>query len=526
MLGLCLPLAVWTSSDAQVADPAYVDGVVYFKIHDTSSVAITPGSFPQGFSEIVTTYSVTQVVKPFKVPDFPLQRIYKAVFTDIYVADQLVAALEELTYVEYAEKMPLHRLDYVPNDYSGSVQWSLQKINATGAWNVTTGSSGITVAIVDNGVNYLHQDLISNAWENPGEIAGNGFDDDLDGYIDNVYGYDVADGDNNPLPPAGTLNTSAFVHGTHCAGISSATTHNAWGISSIGFRTRFMSVKCASDNSNGDVLTATYEGVDFAISSGADVISMSFGSTTSSLTWQYLINAAQLRQIVMVGAAGNDNTSTPFYPAAYPYVIAVGATDQNDVKSYFSNYGSWVDVMAPGSGIISTLPRNSNTFGTMSGTSMAAPLVAGLASLVLSYNSSLSAAAVESMILGGCENIDGLNPTYTGMLGNGRINAWQTFVTTGIFVPETMLGTFNIFPNPGDGDFFITSEQQFTEPVIVTVYGTDGKYAASQQLNGVNPDGQFEVNFRDILTPGAYLLRFTSGDALLETEQLIIHESD
>jgi serine protease len=519
---LQISLFLTFSVNAQTINPDYVDGVIYVKVYDSSTQQINFSSPGPDIAQIISDYSITSIEKPFMVPDQSVQNIYKVTCSDYNGVDNMISAFMALPYMEYAEKAPLIQLDYIPNDYNQNQQWSLQRINAPGAWGITTGSSAVKIAIVDNAVDYSHVDLAANAWTNPGEIAANGLDDDLNGYIDDIHGYDVSDRDNNPKPPPGTLNSSPFVHGTHCAGIASAVSDNNIGVASIAFRAKIISVKCAPDTATGARIRNAFEGIDYAISAGADVISMSFGSQTNSLTWQVLVNAAMLRNIVMVAAAGNDNNSTPFYPAATNYVIAVGATDQNDVRSTFSNYGSWIDVMAPGNSIYNTLPQNENTYGSLSGTSMACPLTAGLAGLVLSLNPNFTSSQVENYIKAGCDNINSQNPSYIGQIGTGRINALQTMLLITGLQETDSLKPFTVYPNPSNGNIFLQPYRNFDAPIKMDVYDHDGKLVSSQILGQMNRDGIVQIELSQELTPGEYSLIFNFNDKMIETEKIII----
>ncbi|MCL4103839.1 UNVERIFIED_CONTAM: hypothetical protein GTU68_029156 [Idotea baltica] len=184
-----------------------------------------------------------------------------------------------------------------------------------------------------------------------------------------------------------------------------------------------MCVKSKLDATSGGSLQAPYQGVQYVIATGADVINMSWGGPSYSATYQALFNLAYANGIVNVAAAGNSSTSAPMYPASYDHVISVGATDPSDAKASFSNFGATIDVMAPGSNIYSTLAGSNSSYGNLSGTSMASPLVAGLAGLMLSYDPTLDPDGLEDCLENTCDNINALNPNFIGSIGAGRINA-------------------------------------------------------------------------------------------------------
>lgn len=458
-----------TVSPAQTIYPGCLDGTIYLKTHDTSAVQLDPYNYNiQQLNHLITKYGVDSIRHAFQTPDPLLQRIYRMDFQQANKVDSLIIELLQLYFIEYAEKVDICLTSHTPNDINGN-QWHLYKINALNAWDITTGSPDVVIAIVDNAVSTTHQDILPNLWVNPGEIPNNGFDDDLNGYIDDVNGFDVADVDNDPNPPGTVAPGSPFNHGTHCAGIAASATNNFMGIASIGYNVKIMAVKCSPDTSTGNSLIAAYEGIDYAISAGADIISMSFGSSSSPFTGQYIINVARARGITLVAAAGNAATSTPHYPAAYANVIAVGATDQLDQKAYFSNYGSYIDVMAPGVSIYSTLAGNNN-YGSLSGTSMACPLVAGVAGLILSRNSSLTPTDVENILEAGCDNITAQNANYSNQIGAGRINAYNSLSIVPASAGEILArSTFNIYPNPSNGHFKVLLDEGFKGSMIRVV---------------------------------------------------------
>lgn len=442
-----------TSVKAQLVDSSYVDGQVYIKVKDTATMVLAPyNNSDVALNLIMQQYAVDTITQPFPGLDSVLDKTYCVHFGNHNQVDQLITALQLLPYIEYAEKCPIFEAlsaPFTPNDLL-SQQYYLDKIFARDAWGISQGNANVVVAIVDNGVRTTHQDLAPALWTNPTPNTGL-----LDRYPNDINGWDVADNDNNPNPPTATSNTSPFGHGTLCAGLAGAKTNNGVGIASIGFNIRIMPVKCTPDANDGSTLTNAYDGVYYAIQAGADVISMSWGGSDGGfVTGENLMKSATNAGIVLVAAAGNSNTNTLYYPAAYPNVIAVAATDANDVKAGFSNYGTWVDVSAPGTGLYTTLAGSNSAYGNASGTSVAAPLVAGLAALLLSNEPNLTPAQVAARLSQTSDNINAQNPAYNGQLGTGRINAARALGATPTVINGVGGGIANeaglsIYPNPG-----------------------------------------------------------------------------
>lgn len=410
--------------NAQNANPLFQDGKIWFKIKDDYRVTQSiHGNDPLNLplehlpflGELKKDHQLRKLSKPFwvaKTSDI-LQRTYLLEFDDYANADYIVRKLELIPYVEYAEKVPLDKHFLTPNDPSFGSQWGLNIIGAPTAWNYFSTGSNIVIAIVDDAVERTHADLSPNLWVNPGEINGNGIDDDGNGYIDDINGWDVASNDNNPNPP-----TSAYDHGTHVAGISSARSNNGTGVASIGFSCKLMCVKATSSSTS---VTNGYDGIVYAAANGADVINCSWGGSTFTTTGQNVINYAWSQGCIIVAAAGNDNVSTIFYPAGFTNVISVAATNSSDQKASFSNYGSWIDISAPGQNIYSTIVGNA--YGNKSGTSMASPMVSGLIGLMWSLNPGMTRTDLINCLYNNADNISSQNPGYPGQLGAGRIDA-------------------------------------------------------------------------------------------------------
>jgi len=336
--------------------------------------------------------------------------------------------------VVYAEPNIIGKLCELPNDPYFSFQWPLNNsgqyggvlgcdIDALEAWDIEKGDPNIVIASVDSGVDYHHVDLADNIWLNDDEIPDNGIDDDGNGYIDDMVGWDFCDNDSDPIDE---LTNPQFGHGTRCAGLHSAITNNGMGIAGVCWYCKTMVLRCYKQPSANALKYA--QGTVYAADNGADVINieMAFGSSSSFL--EDAVNYAYGKGCFLVAAAGNHNSSSPHYPAAYDNVTAVAATNQRDERcdeddwgpGYGSNYGDWIDVAAPGNSIWTLNPNDLYVFYLGGGTSLAAPFVAGLAALILSKNPDLTPDEVKSLI---CENVDPYNSTE--YIGTGRINAYK-----------------------------------------------------------------------------------------------------
>ncbi len=380
-----------------------------------------------------------------------LNNMYVARVADGMTLSEALQELKKSPLVEYAEPdWPLELFE-VPNDPYFNDQWSLSNtgqlykgmdgssvVDKTGTpgadidWlNAYTNTAifptnGILIAVVDTGVDYTHQDLTNQMWINTAELNGTpDYDDDGNGFIDDIYGYDIVNGDGDPYDDQG--------HGTHCAGTIAAETGNAYGIAGVCPSAKIMAVKMF-DFAGRSTASSGLEGIEYAATMGAKVISCSWGGGGYSEALIDAIAYANEKGAVVVCAAGNDNSSYPMFPAGYPDSLSVAATDSDDVRAWFSNYGFWVDVCAPGVDILSLQTSGADAsartvdtdFLLSSGTSMATPTTSGAMGLLMQKHPGFAPWIYRRVMQSTCNadiySIPG-NTNYIGQLGAGRIDA-------------------------------------------------------------------------------------------------------
>jgi len=292
--------------------------------------------------------------------------------------------------------------------------WGIAQVAAPEAWKKTIGSNQVVVADIDTGIDYNHEDLVNNIWHNPREIPNDGIDNDGNGFIDDVVGWDFAKKDNRPWDDNG--------HGTHTSGSIGATGGNGKGVSGVAQRVSLMPVKFLDRTGSGSTDEAILS-INYAVASGAQILSNSWGGDEESKALEDAIIEAGKKDVLFVAAAGNDGTNNdeiPMYPASYKLsnVIAVAASDRQDQLADFSNFGvQSVHLAAPGDGILSTLSQN--RYGILSGTSMACPHVAGAAALLKSFKPTLKAVEIKDLLVRSVDII----PSYNGkIISGGRLN--------------------------------------------------------------------------------------------------------
>ena len=382
--------------------------------------------------------------------------------------ETLKAAYEQSPFVEgveYNYLRPTLADPVFPNDPKYPEQWSLPLMKLPQAWAIEKGNREVVIAIIDSGIDYRHDDLAPKVWINPGEAPDNGLDDDGNGYVDDIYGWDFTDapnlqaegdyieGDSEPIDESG--------HGTHVAGIAGAMPNNGIGIAGVAWECPLMAIRAGlslggSSRMQDDDSAAA---IVYAADNGASVINMSWGSEHRSFVIQDAIDYAYARGVVLVAAAGNSQKPEAIFPAAYRKVIAVASTEQNQQRFYQSNFGAAIDIGAPGNVILST--QINNQYRLLTGTSMASPHVAGVAALMLAKRPGLTHEEVRHILINTAdpvhrEDSDELDEKFVGA---GTVNAERALLASGvlqarILAPET---------NSGGAD-------------AITVIGTAGGY--------------------------------------------------
>jgi subtilisin family serine protease len=470
---LCFPPASSAAFDSRV-------GAIIVKLRDSGDPARPPGAIARAtasaIDEVGRRFGVVRVDTLFpsasgKAPPASLAHVLRVVVPDGVGPTDLEAAYAAVDGVEYVEPDYLLSLFEVPDDPYFAEQWALRNtgqshyhvLRIPGANNdsltISQGLPGAdiqaaavlehppdaastaVVAILDTGVDIDHPDLAGRLWINPGEIAGNAHDDDHNGFVDDVYGWDCSGdmlvvssnikGDRDPSDRHG--------HGTHCAGIVGAVTGNGLGIAGVASPCRIMAVKMFP----AAFISVAARALVYAADNGADVINMSWGGPWYSRTLKEALDYARARGVVLVAASGNDGTDVPLYPAAYPGVIAVSATDDHDRVTDFSTIGLHIDLAAPGQSILSLRADYTDMYAEnyepyvhvihqiyylASGTSMAAPHVAAAAAWLEAVSPGLSPGRAEEILKQSADDLvdpygrGDFMPGWDPYSGTGRLN--------------------------------------------------------------------------------------------------------
>ncbi len=436
----------------------------------------------KSFDQLAKKYEFTSLERRYWVADqewcdtngaFPMN-IFKVVLKDSSKLEEAISALEKDTNIIFAEHEAIMKFDFTPNDPLANLQYHLDKLQAYDLWDIFKGDSTIVVGIVDSGTKWNHEDLRANIWINQAELnagmsinwetgeilGGNNMDDNVppNGKADDLIGWDFwgtnsGSQDNNPYQNFDGENN----HGTHVAGCVGAVSNNGLGVASIPMKVKLMISKHSSNTTNEPSVHTGESGIYYCADSGADIINCSWGGRSGSSASINAVNYAFNKGSLVIAAAGNDNldhATSHHWPSDAPNAICIAATDQNDQKASFSDYGTDIDLCSPGVAIRSTIysASGASTYAAFDGTSMASPVAAGVAAMVKATHPNYTPAQIRTRLLDTADEIPQMviGETYYGKLGAGRVNAFKSILSD--VVPNLKIIEKLVEEDQGDGD--------------------------------------------------------------------------
>lgn len=441
-----------------------------------------------GFTITDTGKTTGSIFDRYKVSfDAPVLRWVKIKLDTGVDERSILKQLRQLPEVETVELNQIISVQLEPNDtaYLNNQLWGLNNtvgnpnadISAVAAWDQTIGDPSVIIAVIDTGVDYMHEDITTldqttgaiistNMWVNSSEIPGNGIDDDFNGYVDDIHGYNFKDGTGNPMDDNG--------HGTHVAGTIAAKGNNGLGVTGVNWTARIMALKFLGSDGKGDT-EAAVNAILYATANGARIMNNSWGGGGYSQALRDAIESANQAGVLFVAAAGNggfdsvgdDNDSAPFYPASYDVanIISVAATDENDDLTAFSNIGATsVDLAAPGNNIFSSVPGNLYPlapYTTFSGTSMATAYISGAAGLLMAQDLNRTAPALRALLM---STADPLAASTGKSVTDGRLNINRALTCSNSSNSNLDLVTLS----PGEG-FIANIDSVFNDQPPITI---------------------------------------------------------
>ncbi len=502
VLGICLALAVAAESG--------FDGRVIVKLRPECRGVVSLGRARFGIAEFdreCARLGVDSVWPLFVGPVTPaaLKHGCDLAYGMHLGADpsEAVARFRSLSLVEWAgpdEPVPVCE---APDDSLFPSQWHLARIGAAAAWDIGHGDTSVVIGLVDNGYEWHHPDIEANIRVNNAEDlnhngrfdtlpppAGDldGIDQDSNDVADDVVGYNFAEDTPDPAPESVNMVNS---HGTHTWGIANAVTNNRVGVAGVAWNCR--AVGCRAGTGQLMLPSAVISSIYYLVALGAKVLSLSFGSNAQNQPMEDACNFAWDSGRLIVAGAGNNGDTLRFYPAAYDRVTSVAGSDEADMKPYWSNYGTWVDVTAPGNSILSTIAGHG--YGVISGTSMATPLTAGALAWIWSRYPGFTNAQVESTLFAACEPMP--DTLYSqGLLGHGRISTGM--VALPLLRCDLRLSDWRL--NDASGNSNGRLDPGETAAIIATYANASGWRDASQVRAGLSCDSRDVVIVRGAAT--------------------------
>ncbi|CAD5974301.1 Thermitase [Planktothrix rubescens] len=504
---------------------------------DRVIVKLKPGANSNEISNLQAEIGVTEVTQAsqlgidiWQIPSGTVEKIISTYKNDPrfeYIEPDYIITLEDVEKPSSATESSgkITPQATTPNDPGYSQLWGLNNtgqsagtadadIDAPEAWDIQKGNPNLVIGVIDTGVDYNHPDLVGNIWTNPGEIAGDGIDNDNNGYIDDTRGWDFANNDNNPMDGNG--------HGTHVSGTIAGKGNNSVGVTGVAWNAKIMPLKFLSDAGSG-YTSAAILAINYATAKGVKLTNNSWGGGGYSQALSDAINTAGQQGALFIAAAGNSSQNTdttPAYPASYNLsnIISVASTTRTDGLSYFSNYGATtVDLGAPGSDIYSAWPNSS--YNTISGTSMASPHVTGAAALLWSQNPTWTAQQVKNKLMQTTDPISALSgKTVTG----GRLNINNALAgstpppSTNIAATDTGWYDNSGSHSPTNTNYFVGDSvskyrnwMAFNLSTFTTPVTSAKLQIKAYQYSSADPSETYEL--RDVTTPVSTLTAGGSG---------------
>lgn len=451
------------------------------------------------------------------IGNYKITKTFLLIFNDEVDVNAHLKKFEKSKEIEFAEpnfmavgggQMNPDAPQTVPNDTYFNRQWGLLNdgtmsgigavvadadVDMELAWDIQTGDPNMIIAVSDSGLKMNHPDIASRIWVNADEIPGNGVDDDANGFIDDVNGWDWVNADNNPTDDHG--------HGSNCTGIIGCIANNGNLFAGANWNSKIMPLKVLSSTNNGSYANMA-NSIYYAVDNGAKIVSMSIGGSATSAVIASSIEYANDHNVMLFFCMMNNNNNVSYYPARYslnyPNVMAVGSTNPNDQRTnpfFWSNtsgssYGTHINVVAPGNfiyGLSNTSDTSPNAY--WGGTSQATPLVAGIASLIFAQNPALTPVQVRTILQNTAVDEIGISsediPGFDQYMGYGRVNAFDALQAATLSINENTVSQqeFQLINPIQSNELQVYSQGHFTGDYTVTIYTIDGKKLSSSTKN-------------------------------------------